>query len=67
MDVDTLRLQFEVAIKDELLRFERTRVELLECKLEKASLEYENSRLRERVKQLERGGGGEDTPGGGGS
>lgn len=65
VDVDTLRLQFEVAIKDELLRFERTRVELLECKLEKASLEYENSRLRERVKQLERVGGGESTPVGG--
>jgi len=65
VDVDTLRLQFEVAIKDELLRFERTRVELLECKLEKASLEYENSRLRERVKQLERVGGRESTPVGG--
>ena len=62
MDVDKLRLQFEVAIKDELLRFERTRVELLECKLEKASLEYENSRLRDRVKELERGIGGESTP-----
>ena len=62
VDIDKLRLQFEVAIKDELLRFERTRVELLECKLEKASLEHEISRLRERVKQLERGGGVESTP-----